>query len=59
MKIGDLVREEKGTRFGGTVVKLVATGKVLVQWSDGINKIYKMTSLEPIRSNLNIHLKYP
>jgi len=57
MKIGDLVKEKKGKRFGGTVVKMIASDQVSVQWSDGVNKIYEAELLENIRSSSNIHLK--
>ena len=57
MKIGDLVKEKKGKRFGGTVVKVIAIDQVSVQWSDGVNKIYEAELLENIRSSSNIHLK--
>ena len=49
MKIGDLVKERKGKRFGGVIVKVEHQNKVRVQWSDGTNKLYETKSLESIK----------
>ena len=49
MKIGDLVKEKKGKRFGGVIVKVEQATKVRVQWSDGTNKLYETKSLESIK----------
>lgn len=49
MKIGDLVKERKGKRFGGVIIKVEQATQVRVQWSDGTNKIYETKSLENIK----------
>ena len=49
VKIGDLVKEKKGKRFGGVIVKVEQATQVRVQWSDGTNKLYETKSLESIK----------
>jgi hypothetical protein len=56
MKIGTLVREKEGRRFGGVIVEVAPDDLaplnpadfVRVQWADGVNSIYKATFLEEI-----------
>ena len=52
MKIGDLVKEKEGKRFGGVIVK-EEESKVRVQWSDGTNKLYEKKFLENIKSHVS------
>ncbi len=55
VKIGTLVKEKEGRRFGGVVVEVMPIDKpyrvhesVRVQWADGVNTVYKKTFLEEI-----------
>ena len=52
VKIGDLVKEKEGKRFGGVIVK-EEESKVRVQWSDGTNKLYEKKFLENIKSHVS------
>jgi hypothetical protein len=56
VKIGDLVREKEGKRFGGVIVK-EEESKVRVQWSDGTNKLYEKKFLESIKPHIS-HTRY-
>jgi hypothetical protein len=56
MKVGTLVKEKEGRRFGGVIVEvgpddlspLTSADFVRVQWADGVNSVYKKTFLEEI-----------
>ena len=54
MKVGTLVKEKEGARFGGVIVEVMPPEAkiphecVRVQWADGYNSIYKKTFLEEI-----------
>ena len=48
VKIGDLVKEKEGKRFGGVIVKMEES-RARVQWSDGTNKLYEKKFLESIK----------
>ena len=52
MKVGTLVREKEGRRFGGLIVKEKHIDEkrtdVLVQWADGTAKTYNRAFLEEI-----------
>ena len=52
MKVGTLVREKEGPRFGGLVVESKKINDVRtdvkIQWADGTRSIYKSTFLEEI-----------
>ena len=56
VKIGDLVKEKEGKRFGGVIVK-EEQSKVRVQWSDGTNKLYDKKFLENIKP-YSSHVRY-
>jgi hypothetical protein len=56
MKIGDLVKEKEGKRFGGVIVR-EEESRVRVQWSDGTNKLYEKKFLESIKPNAT-HIRY-
>ena len=55
MKVGTLVKEKEGRRFGGVIVEVMTKSEphrphdsVRVQWADGVNTVYKKTFLEEI-----------
>jgi|TARA_R100000808_G_C2020701_1_gene69029 hypothetical protein len=55
MKVGTLVKEKEGHRFGGVVVEVMPIDEpyrghesVRVQWADGVNTVYKKTFVEEI-----------
>jgi len=56
VKVGTLVKEKEGRRFGGVIVEVTpsdvapldAADFVRVQWADGVNTVYKKTFLEEI-----------
>jgi len=59
VRIGTLVKEKEGRRFGGVIVKSKEVDtlsrkrtEVLVQWSDGVAKTYYSTFLEEISPNM-------
>jgi len=53
MKVGTLVKEKEGRRFGGLVIESKKIDDkrtdVKIQWSDGTRGTYKSTFLEIIK----------
>jgi hypothetical protein len=66
MKVGTLVKEKEGKRFGGVIVEVAPDDMspldpldfVRVQWADGVNSVYKKTFLEEIPLYPN-YITYP